>query len=354
MNYDQIPRLFLIIFIVTEFLLLILIKKIRIQLFKFLRISGLDLVHLGFISFENDIDEMKSWLIYNSNSGFKLKTAEDPLALINHLSHSDYLILNKKYFSDKKRLIKIEEKAENKGIHVYHIISPKRYNFLKGKNIKGLANLGPLFLIKKRKILIKHEINIINKRIFDILFSFLFLILIYWWIYLIVFFLTKVQSKGPILFKQDRIGLDGEIFKCYKFRTMNIDDTNSKDLTKVGDSRIFPFGQIMRKTNIDEFPQFINVLKGNMSVVGPRPHMISEDQKLENEIEKYRMRRWAKPGITGFAAIKGFRGGTESMELMQKRINLDVRYIEKWSFWLDLKICYKTALETLFFRSRGH
>ena len=108
------------------------------------------------------------------------------------------------------------------------------------------------------------------------------------------------------------------------------------------------------KTNIDEFPQFINVLKGEMSVVGPRPHMKSEDQMLAETIEKYRMRRWAKPGITGFAAIKGFRGGTESMELMQKRINLDVRYIEKWSFWLDLKICYQTTLETIFLRSKGH
>ena len=141
---------------------------------------------------------------------------------------------------------------------------------------------------------------------------------------------------------------------CYKFRTMHIDDTNSKILTKVGDSRIFSFGQFMRKTNIDEFPQFVNVLKGEMSVVGPRPHMNSEDKMLADKIEKYRMRRWAKPGITGFAAIKGFRGGTESMDLMQKRINLDVRYIEQWSFWLDLKICYQTTLETVFLKSKGH
>ncbi|MDC0145570.1 sugar transferase, partial [bacterium] len=215
-------------------------------------------------------------------------------------------------------------------------------------------NLSSLYLIKKRKILIKHEISIINKRIFDFLFSFLFIIFIYWWVYLIVFFLIKAQSKGPILFKQERVGLDGEIFNCYKFRTMHIDDTNSKILTKIGDVRIFPFGKFMRKTNIDEFPQFLNVLIGNMSVVGPRPHMLSEDKILADKIEKYRMRRWTKPGITGFAAIQGFRGGTESMDLMQKRINLDVRYIEKWSFWLDLKICYLTILETLFLKSKGH
>ena len=100
--------------------------------------------------------------------------------------------------------------------------------------------------------------------------------------------------------------------------------------------------------------QLINVFLGNMSVVGPRPHMISEDKELAGKIDKYRMRRWVKPGITGFAAIRGFRGGTESMKLMQKRINLDIRYIEKWSLWLDIKICYKTFFEMIIMKSKGH
>ena len=234
------------------------------------------------------------------------------------------------------------------------MVTSKKYDYLKNKSVRGLSMIGSFKLIISRKLPIKNSRSIISKRTFDFLFSLTFICFIYWWVYLIVFFVIKSQSKGPILFKQERIGLDGKIFMCYKFRTMHIDDSNSQILTQVGDSRIFSFGQFMRKTNIDEFPQFINVLKGEMSIVGPRPHMSSEDKILADKIEKYRMRRWTKPGITGFAAIKGFRGGTESMDLMQKRINLDVRYIEKWSFWLDLKICYQTTLETIFLRSKGH
>ena len=135
---------------------------------------------------------------------------------------------------------------------------------------------------------------------------------------------------------------------------MHIHDSNSKDITKVGDERIFSFGQFLRKVNIDEFPQFINVFKGNMSVVGPRPHMVSEDKMLAEKVAKYRMRRWVKPGITGYAAMKGYRGGTESLDLMQKRIDLDVEYIEKWSFLLDVRICIDTVLEIIFLRKKGH
>ena len=108
------------------------------------------------------------------------------------------------------------------------------------------------------------------------------------------------------------------------------------------------------KVNIDEFPQFINVFKGDMSVVGPRPHMVTEDKKLAQKVSKYRMRRWVKPGITGYAAMNGYRGGTESLDLMQKRIDLDVEYIEKWSFLLDIRICFDTFLEIIFLKKKGH
>ena len=134
---------------------------------------------------------------------------------------------------------------------------------------------------------------------------------------------------------------------------MNIEPSNSESITKVGDSRIFSFGHFMRKTNIDEFPQFINVFNGDMSVVGPRPHMLSEDVMLTEKIDKYRLRYWVKPGITGLAAIKGFRGGTESLLLMQQRIDLDIKYIETWSIWLDIKICFLTAIETLMGSGKG-
>jgi len=361
-NYDHIPRLFLLFFII-QFSFLAISKKIRIKIFQYLRISGLDLVDLAFISNTNDINQIKNWLVQNKNSGFKLKNLEldnfdansfdSLLQLVNILNHDDYLILNQEHIS-KKEAIQIKEEAENKGVHIYRVLSDDRYSFLRERNIKGLSTIGSLKLIKIRKTYIKNGVNIINKRFFDFIFSLLFILFIYWWSYIIIFFITKFQSKGPILFKQERIGLDGQKFMCYKFRTMHIHESNSKNITEKDDFRIFAFGRLMRKLNIDEFPQFINVFKGDMSVVGPRPHMVSEDMMLANKIEKYRMRRWVKPGITGYAAIKGFRGGTESIELMQKRINLDVRYIEKWSFWLDINICYHTILEMISLKTKGH
>ena len=130
----------------------------------------------------------------------------------------------------------------------------------------------------------------------------------------------------------------------------NID---KQSITQRGDKRVSAVGAFLRKTNIDEFPQFINVFNGDMSVVGPRPHMLSEDVMLTEKIDKYRLRYWVKPGITGLAAIKGFRGGTESLLLMQQRIDLDIKYIETWSIWLDIKICFLTAIETLMGSGKG-
>ena len=252
----------------------------------------------------------------------------------------------------KKDLVKIGEYAENRGVFIYELINENNTSLLAGliKNIK----IGPINIVKKRRLPVKHSINVINKRIFDFIFSLTFLITIFWWLYIIISTIIKFQSKGPVLFKQKRVGIDGEVFTCYKFRTMHLDVTNSKKITQIGDKRIFSFGNFMRKTNLDEFPQFINVFNGDMSVVGPRPHMVEEDKMLEKEIDKYRMRRWVKPGITGYAAMKGFRGGTESMKLMQKRIDLDVEYIEKWNFLLDLKICYDTFMEIVLLRKKGH
>ena len=129
---------------------------------------------------------------------------------------------------------------------------------------------------------------------------------------------------------------------------------NFEKITQKNDPRIYVFGNFLRKTNLDEFPQFINVLLGQMSIVGPRPHMIKEDDMLAKELSKYRIRHWVRPGITGLAAVNGFRGGTEDMELMQKRINFDIEYIENWTLLSDIKICFETFGAMLFRRNLGH
>ncbi len=134
--------------------------------------------------------------------------------------------------------------------------------------------------------------------------------------------------------------------------------TSDKDYPQITESdldpRITPIGKFLRKYNLDEIPQFFNVLSGQMSVVGPRPHMVSEDKQITQLIQRYKVRQYIKPGITGWAAIKGFRGGTSNLDLMQKRIDHDIWYLENWSLWLDVKICAKTLWNLVRQKNIGH
>lgn len=159
----------------------------------------------------------------------------------------------------------------------------------------------------------------------------------------IIALIIKIQSPGPIFFKQARTGLNGDTFMCFKFRSMHVNkDADMAQATK-NDPRKFAFGNFMRKTNIDEFPQFINVLKGDMSIVGPRPHMLHHTEVYGSLIDKYMVRHFSKPGITGWAQVTGYRGETKELWQMEERIKRDIWYIENWSFWLDLKIILLTA-----------
>ena len=189
--------------------------------------------------------------------------------------------------------------------------------------------------------------NRIMKRLFDIAFSATVLIMLSP-LFPILALIIKMQSKGPVFFKQLRTGLNGESFMCYKFRSMHVNaDADRVQATK-HDPRKFPFGEFMRKTNLDELPQFLNVLKGDMSIVGPRPHMIFHTEKYSALIGKYMVRHFSKPGITGYAQVTGFRGETEELWQMEGRIQKDIWYIENWSMWLDIKIIFKTALTIIF------
>ena len=188
--------------------------------------------------------------------------------------------------------------------------------------------------------------NRVAKRLFDIVFSALVL-LISSPLFPIIALIIKLQSKGPVFFKQLRTGLNGESFMCYKFRSMHVNADADKVQATKHDPRKFPFGEFMRKTNLDEFPQFLNVLKGDMSVVGPRPHMVFHTEKYSALIDKYMVRHFSKPGITGYAQVTGFRGETEELWQMEGRIKKDIWYIENWSMWLDIKIIFMTALSII-------
>ncbi|MDJ1506495.1 undecaprenyl-phosphate glucose phosphotransferase [Xanthocytophaga agilis] len=182
------------------------------------------------------------------------------------------------------------------------------------------------------------------KRIFDIVFSLAVILLVFPWLFLIIGIAIKINSRGPIFFKQPRSGRKNKLFNCYKFRTMYVNnESNSKQATR-GDKRITKVGAFLRKTSLDEMPQFFNVLMGDMSVVGPRPHMLKHTEEYSQMIEKYLIRHFVTPGITGHAQVNGFRGETGSdPKLMRKRLEYDTWYMENWSLWLDIKIIVQTV-----------
>ena len=208
-------------------------------------------------------------------------------------------------------------------------------------------------VIARREEPLRKDSNKLAKRIFDIIFSSFVLLLIFPWIFIFVSVMIKIQSPGPIFFLQERTGLDGKIFKCIKFRSMKVNNDADEIQATKNDPRKFPFGDFMRKTNIDELPQFINVFLGDMSVVGPRPHMLKHTAEYSKLINHFMVRHFAKPGITGLAQVSGFRGETRYIDQMEGRVKKDIEYIENWTFLLDLKIIVKTVTN-MFGKEKGN
>ncbi len=184
--------------------------------------------------------------------------------------------------------------------------------------------------------------NVIVKRVADVAFSSLALTL-FSPLMITIACIIKLTSSGPVIFKQKRYGLDGKEISVYKFRTMTVcDDGNIVLQATKDDVRITPFGAFLRKTSLDELLQFLNVLQGRMSVVGPRPHAVAHNEQYRKIVKSYMLRHKVKPGITGWAQINGWRGETDTLDKMEKRVECDLYYIENWSFWLDIKIMWLT------------
>jgi putative colanic acid biosynthesis UDP-glucose lipid carrier transferase len=199
-------------------------------------------------------------------------------------------------------------------------------------------------ILSLRDIPLHSSINAFIKRTFDVLFSLFVFFGILIWFAPILALLIRLESKGPIFFIQKRTGFDNKEFQCFKFRSMAVnDDADAKQAGK-NDMRVTKIGRFIRRTSIDELPQFYNVLFGNMSVVGPRPHMLKHTDEYANKVDKYMLRHFVKPGITGLAQVRGYRGEIEQDSDIQNRIKFDIFYVENWSFLLDLKIIIQTIL----------
>ncbi len=206
---------------------------------------------------------------------------------------------------------------------------------------------GYLPILSLRKIPIQEPFNLFIKRVFDIFISLFVIVGVLSWLTPILAILIKLDSKGPVFFKQKRNGLDYEEFFCYKFRSMKPNPVADLYQVTKGDERITRIGKFLRKTSIDELPQFINVLKGDMSVVGPRPHMVSHTHMYAERIDKFMVRHFIKPGITGLAQVSGYRGEVETDDDIINRVRLDIFYLENWSLLLDLKIVFQTVYNAL-------
>ena len=238
------------------------------------------------------------------------------------------------------KILRLLNFAEEHMIRFYMV--PELYRSVKKRMVLEVMEYIPLLTIRREPL--QSTYNRVLKRAFDIVFSLAILVTIFPVLYIVIGTLIKLSSSGPILFKQKRTGLYGRDFYCYKFRTMKVNAEADTLQAMKDDPRKTPIGNFLRKTNLDEFPQFINVLKGEMSVVGPRPHMLKHTEQYAALIDKYMIRHLVKPGITGWAQVLGYRGETRTLEQMEGRVKRDVWYLENWTFILDLKIIVVTVL----------
>ena len=222
---------------------------------------------------------------------------------------------------------------------------PDRNTILNKELKRDFYGLVPV--LEFRNIPLDDSFNLVLKRSFDIVFSLLVIILVLSWLIPILSVVIKLESNGPIFFTQKRNGYNYKSFDCIKFRSMF--PNNKADLIQVSktDERITIVGKFMRQTSIDELPQFFNVLTGDMSVVGPRPHMLSHTEIYANKVDKFMVRHFVKPGITGLAQISGYRGEVQSDQDIIGRVKFDIFYIENWSLFLDIKIIIKTIIKTI-------
>lgn len=263
---------------------------------------------------------------------------EDVLEYINgnkHI-HNIYCMLPS---AENPLINKIIDTCENNMIRYNHI--PDSFNYKRHNMAFQLMAGTPIFSIHYEPL--TFVVNRMVKRIFDIVFSLLVLTLLFPWVYIIVGTLIKLSSPGPIFFRQKRSGMEGKDFDCLKFRSMKVNTESDTMQATKDDPRKTRIGEFIRKTSIDELPQFINVLRGEMSVVGPRPHMLRHTEEYSKLIGGYMVRHFAKPGITGWAQVTGSRGETQELWQMEERVKKDIWYIEHWSMALDLYIIIRTV-----------
>lgn len=353
-------RSFVLVVLLCFTVLLTIWRLLIVSWLKSTRRKGNKESRIVLIGMNKNVTGLIKKVYFNRNHGFKIlgvftnaivtKEIEslykgELSEIISFLDKSkvDEIIISLPY-SQSKLINDLFQYADNNMIRVRVIPEFSEY-LSQAFTINYVQNIP---VMKLRKEPLQSLSNRVIKRVFDILFASGVVLLIFSWLFPIIAIIIKLTSKGPVFFSQLRTGRDGESFKCYKFRSMEVNnDSDSKQATK-DDKRITPFGAFMRKTSIDELPQILNVLLNNMSLVGPRPHMLKHTEEYRVLVDKFMVRHFAKPGVTGWAQINGYRGETKFVRDMANRAEADIWYIENWNFFLDIKIIVITAWSMFF------
>ncbi len=306
------------------------------------------------IGLNQKTDQLRKFFIDNPVYGYKLyKTFDlrgpEKVSLEECLEYISTEGIDEIYSSvselGNKDLIKLIDYADN-NLKILKFLPDNKEIYSKKLDF---TYYGVLPILSMRRIPIDEPFYKFIKRSFDIVLSLIIIVGLLSWLTPLLGLLIKLESKGPVFFKQKRNGLDYQEFYCYKFRSMKPNPMAHLHQIRKGDERVTRVGRVIRKTSIDELPQFINVLKGDMSVVGPRPHMVSHTHMYAERIDKFMVRHFIKPGITGLAQVSGFRGEVESDSDIINRVKYDIFYLENWSLFLDIKI----VLQTIFNALRG-
>lgn len=341
-NFLKQDRFLIAVFL---FLLLFIVKSLVFFTLKYLRTLGINYRNIMFLNKDSSAELLKNILTERKDYGFKIfefpvEREINPQNLIEFWKekgiHTMYI---SSHHYEQEQEQEIYRLAEINKVRVSLIPSILKNNFFRYD--LGYIEMQPVLL--PAKFPLDYFTNFIIKRTIDILFSVVTLLLICSWLFPLLAILIKIDSKGPVFFLQKRYGYHDRVFDCFKFRTMIVNGDSSHQTTIENDKRITRIGRFLRKTSLDEMPQFVNVLKGEMSVVGPRPHMLLVDDFYKLKIGRYAVRSLVKPGITGLAQVNGLRGDTGNIDLkMQKRILADAFYVKNWSLSLDFVIILKT------------
>ncbi|HCA09057.1 exopolysaccharide biosynthesis polyprenyl glycosylphosphotransferase [Chryseobacterium sp.] len=329
------------------FFFIFLAKSVIYFTIKYFRSLGINYRNVMFLGETSSTEILRNIFKDRKDYGYRIfeyeGSAINPNALVGFWKkngiHTLFLSTENLFNEDtEKEIFKL---AEDNKVHVSLIPSITQSDFF----LYDLGYIQTQPVLSQAKYPLDYYSNFLVKRTFDILFSISILVFLCSWLFPVIAILIKATSKGPVFFVQKRYGFHEEVFSCLKFRTMIVNEESATKTTEENDSRITTIGKFLRKTSLDELPQFINVLKGEMSIVGPRPHMLAVDNYYKPKIGRYSLRSMVSPGITGLAQVSGLRGDYGDVEVeMKKRILADTFYVRNWSFVLDLVIVLKTVL----------